>query len=426
MNRASLGLCLMASLLANCGGGNAPTLAPSAAAPTATGNPSNVTSTYAQTVTYDAAPLAGLVCQSPEYPMGTTHTWTGTIAQTFATNQSFHGQSGLVAVTSAVTLQGCAGTSSGNAGEPLSETDYYAQTQANGTNAIALAGSVMQWTDIVTGPQTRQIYFAFPGLIVEQTPFKAGQTWSSAASRIVTCCSGSNGSETLNVNADGSYTENTLSSSVTFPYDSTTTTENADASGSRTEVAGPNASVTPYTVQLSAPYNNTVIVTTTGAPPLDPVLPTPTPCPTAGGTPCPSVTATPYAQYAWYPYVPSPSHPLETITTTDKGLVSLPASCNVAGVFPKTAELIETVDATLDIWSGTTTSTTDAFTDAHAGVLCANVAVKWTYYAFGATSADRTPTGSATLTFTDALQTQSEVPPVFAVPAVARYLSLWR
>lgn len=425
MNRAGFVVCFLASLLASCGGGNAPTLS-RPAAPATTAGSNTGTSTYAQTVTYDGGPLPGLVCQSPEYPVGIAHTWTGTIAQTFAMNQTFLGQSGLVAVTSAVTLQGCAGTSSGNTGEPLSETDYYAQTQANGTIAIALVGSVVQWTDIAAGAQTMQIHYASSGLIMEQTPFKAGHTWSSAAGRTVTCCSGSNGSERLNVNDNGSYNDNTFSSSVTFPYDSTTTIENADASGSRTEVAGPNASVQPYTISLSAPSNNTVVVSTTGSPPIDPVLPQPTACATPGGTPCPSVSPTPYAQYAWYPYVPSASHPLETITSTDKGLVSLPASCNVSSVFSKLAELIETVDATLDIWSGTTTSTTDAYIDARAGVLCANVTVQRTYYAFGPTSADTRPTGSATLTFTDALQTQTQVPPVFGVPAMARYLSLWR
>jgi citrate lyase alpha subunit len=98
----------------------------------------------------------------------------------------------------------------------------------------------------------------------------------------------------------------------------------------------------------------------------------------------------------------------------------------VASTFPKSAELIETIDSTLDIWTGTTTSTTDAYIDAHDGLLCANVAVQSTYFALGATSADTTPTGGATLTFTDALQTQTASPAVFAVPALARYLSLWR
>lgn len=51
MNRACFGLCLLASLLASCGGANSPDLAP-AAAPTTPATSSSASSTYAQTVTY--------------------------------------------------------------------------------------------------------------------------------------------------------------------------------------------------------------------------------------------------------------------------------------------------------------------------------------------------------------------------------------
>jgi hypothetical protein len=273
-----------------------------------------------------------------------------------------------------------------------------------------------------------QAVYGNPGLVVYELPLQSGRTWSSSAARTLTWTNGTNGGETLSAHADGSYTDNLLALGGTvFPYQSTTTVENSDASGSRTEVYGANASAPPYTVSLSAPSNNTVTVSTSGTPPVDPVLPTPTPCPTAGGTPCPlSNLPTPYPQHAWYPYVPTAAHPLETIISTDKGSVAIPASCNVSSTFPKSAELIETVDSTLDIWTGTTISTTDAYVDAHDGVLCANVAVQSTYFALGSTSADTTPTGGSTLTFTDALQTQTSPPAVFAVPALARYLSLWR
>jgi hypothetical protein len=284
--------------------------------------------------------------------------------------------------------------------------------------------------------QTVNAVYGRPGLIVDELPFQGGRTWSSAATRTIvrgpTNASQAAAQETLTVNADGSYTDASLETGGTvYPYDSLSRIENGDASGSRTEVTqveGQSAPGAPYGLTLSAPSNNTVIVTPFGTAPLDPLVPAPIPsaCPTPGGTPCPVVTATPYPQHAWYPYVPTPAHPLETITSTDKGAATLPPSCGTSSAFPKSAELIETIDATLDIWSGTTTSTTDAYIDAHDGVLCANVTVQSTYYALGSTSADTTPTGSSTLKFTDTLQSQSAPPAVFAVPALARYLSLWR
>jgi hypothetical protein len=343
------------------------------------------------------------------------------MSQTLATNQTFNGQSGLVAVESAVTLQGCAPTAFDTGSEPVTETDYF----ADGTSQTVLVGSTMQWNDILGNKQTVKAVYTSPGLVVGELPFKPGRTWSSAATRTITWSSSDNSTagptsqETLVVNADGSYNETLLETGGTvYPYDSVTTTENSNASGKRTEVTqveGASAPGPAYGLTLSAPANNTVIVTPFGTPPLDPLLPTPSP----------SAAPTPYPQHAWYPYVPTAAHPLETITSTDKGSAALPASCNTSAV-RKSAELIETVDATLDIWSGTTTSTTDAYVDAHGGVLCANVTVRFAYYALGATSADTTPTGGSTLTFTDALQSQTSPPAAFAAPALARYLTLWR
>ena len=424
------GFCLTC-LLAACGGGGSSALSPPFS-PGKTPNASDPVSTWSQTATYDSAPLAGLICRSPQYPQGIAHTWGGTISQTPAANQSFDGQSGLVAVTSTIALQGCAPTAFDAGTEPVTETSYYSQlapSGSGGTTEIVLVGSTMQWSDVLGNKQTSKAVYGNPGLVVGELPFQAGRTWSSAATRTIertssgTSTEGPTTEETLIVNADGSYSDVSLETGGTvYPYDSVTTVESSDASGSRTEVTqveGASAPGPAYGLTLSAPSNNTVIVTPFGTAPVDPLLPTPPP---GAVTPTP----TPYPQYAWYPYVPSATHTLETITSTDKGTAALPASCNTSVAFPKTAELIETVDNTLDIWTGTTASTTDAYIDAHAGVLCANVTVQFTGYALGPTSADTTPTGSSTLTFTDALQTQTSAPPVFAVPAPARYLTLWR
>lgn len=412
--KAALFVIFFASLLAGCGGASSSALDPPASAGT-TVNAGSPTITYAQTATYDSAPLAGLTCESPEYPEGIAHTWGGTITQTFATNQTFNGQSGLVAVKSAVTLQGCAPTAFDGGSEPVTETDYF----ADGTSQTVLVGSTMQWNDILGNKQTVKAVYSNPGLIVDELPFQTGRTWSSAATRTIAWTSSAS-QETLVVNADGSYSDARLETGGTvYPYDSVTTLENSDASGSRTQVTqveGTSTPGPPYGLNLSAPLNGTVTVTPFGTAPVDPLLPTPNP----------SAAATPYPQHAWYPYVPTAAHPLETITSTDKGSAALPTSCNTSSAFLKSGELIETVDATLDIWSGTTTSTTDAYIDAHTGVLCANVTVRFAYYALGTTSADATPTGSSTLMFTDALQSQTSPPAVFAVPALTRYLSLWR
>lgn len=415
--KAALFVIFFASLLAGCGGASPSAIDPPTSAGT-TVNAGSPTITYAQTATYDSAPLAGLICESPEYPEGIAHTWGGTITQTFATNQAFNGQSGLVAVKSAVTLQGCASTAFDNGSEPVTETDYFAQLARSGISQTVLVGSTMQWADVLGNKQTLNAAYGNAGMIVGELPFHAGRTWSSAATRTIKWSPTSQ--EALDVNADGSYNDATLETGGTvYPYDSVTTIENSDASGSRTEVTQVEGASTPgpaYGLTLSAPSNGTIIVTPFGTAPLDPLLP----------TPIPSATSTPYPQHAWYPYAPTAAHPLETIASTDKGSAALPASCNTSSSFPKSAELIETVDATLDIWTGTTTATTDAYVDAHAGVLCANVTVHRTYYALGATSADTTPTGSSTLMFTDALQSQTSPPAVFAVPALTRYLSLWR
>jgi hypothetical protein len=124
--------------------------------------------------------------------------------------------------------------------------------------------------------------------------------------------------------------------------------------------------------------------------------------------------------------VPSPSHPLETIVSSDKGSVSLPSGCSVPHAFPTQAELIETVDTSLDIWTGVSTTTTDAYIDAQHGLLCATATVQQAFFVLGPTSADTTPVASATLTFTDSLQRQGGAAAVFAAPALARYLTLWR
>ena len=411
---------VVASLLAACGGGGT---SPSPPASPVFSSGGDVVLGYAQTATASGAAglvFPGFTCLSPQTVRSETSN--ATISQSFATG-TFDGRSGLIAVTSSVALQSCAdGT------EPVNETDYFAQvSQADSnTTALALVGSVIDYASYFGVARTVTVRYGSPGLIVNELPMQSGRIWTSTAARTVTSSAGSGYRETVTVNADGSYSDELLELNGIFPYESVTTNEKTDGSGSQTEVAGANASAPPYGLSLSAPVANTVIVTPSGVPPVPPSAPTPVPCPTNGGTPCPVVTPTPYAQYAWYPYVPSSAKPLETIATMDKGSTTLPASCAVSRALPLSAELIETVDATLDVWSGTSTATSDAYVDPHDGLLCLNVSVQPELYAFAGTNADSTPVATTTLTFSDALQSETAPPPVLAATALARYLTLWR
>jgi hypothetical protein len=93
---------------------------------------------------------------------------------------------------------------------------------------------------------------------------------------------------------------------------------------------------------------------------------------------------------------------------------------------PARAELIETIDTSLDIWTGTNTTATDAYVDAKRGLLCAIGSVQERFYVLGPTNADTAPVATTTLTFTDTLQSAGAAAPVFALPAPARLLTLWR
>lgn len=409
-------LILVASLFAGCGGAGAPSAAPTISS-TPSGNVAPSEATYSQNAGVSGTAglvFAGLTCLNPQTVR--TESANATIAQSFAADQTFNGRSGLTAVTSSVALQSCAdGT------EPVVETDYFEQLPpaGSGAAAIVLVGStVTSYTGPLTPLDTITVTYPSPGLIVDETPFQSGRIWTNAATRAVI-----SGSETLNVNADGSYTDNQVWLNGTFPYESLTTAEKPDESGSQTDVAGANASAPPYTVSRSAPSGDTVIVSRSGTPAIPPDWATPTPCPTPGGTPCPTVTATPYPQYAWYA---SERPPIESITTTDKGRSVLPQSCKIASGLPTSAELLETVDTSVDIWTGTSTTTSDAYIDPNDGLLCLAASVQEAYYNLGPTSADTLSVAAKTITLTDALQSETNVNPTFAVPAMTRLLTLWR
>ncbi|HET6893931.1 MAG TPA: hypothetical protein VFH72_00945 [Candidatus Baltobacteraceae bacterium] len=415
-----LPIVFIASLLAACGGGGSSPSPPRASAPS--GNApaiGGVTMTYAQSATATstgAAPLApGFTCTSPQTVR--TASASGTISQTITGDATFNGSSGLTAVTSSVAMQGCADGS-----ESYSETDYFSKQNA----AIVLVGSTIDYTNYIGMPSSETVAYGKPGLIVAKLPLQAGQTWTTAASRSVTRSWSTNEGETLSVDADGAYSDALVMTNADFPHQSISTVENSDGSGSRTIVAGAEASAPSYGETLSAPSNGTVLVSPFGTPPIPPLAPTPTPCPTPGATPCPLSATPPYSANAWYPYDPSASQPLERIVSNDKGSVGLPSACAVSHTFPATAELVETVDATLDVWSGTSRTTTDAYIDPHDGLLCLVVSMQNASYVLGTTSADMTPVSKSTLTFTDSLQSENARPPMLAVPGLSRLATFWR
>ena len=421
MKLAYLGsIVVVASMLAACGGAASPSTAAPPLVPVPTNGASPAAMTYVQSATATstgAAPLfPGFTCSDPQTVR--TASANGTISQTTAANQSFNGQSGLYAVTSTISLQGCA-----DGPETVSETDYFHLLAVSGniSTITVLVGSTVSYATYVGMPRNVVVSYGPNGLIAGELPMQAGRMWTNTAARTMTSTWG-NQQETLTVNADGSYTDSTIELQGIFPYDSTVAVENPDASGTVTQVAGANASAPPFGASLSAPSGTTVVITPFGQAPLPPDAPTPTPCPGS----CPAVTPTPYPQYAWYPYDPSASKPLETLTTTDEGVVALPSTCNVPAPFPASAELIETVDTVLDVFSGTASETSDAYVDPHDGVLCLNVALQQASYVFGATSADTTPVSTGTLTFSESLQTENSPPAVLAVPTLARLGVFWR
>jgi hypothetical protein len=415
MKRLAL-LYVAVALLVGCGGGGSVSTSPLPLH----GAPAigDVTMTYAQSATATstgAAPLApGFTCTSPQTVR--TASATGTISQTITDDATFNGSSGLTAVTSSVALQGCADGS-----ESYSETDYFSKQDS----AIVLVGSTIAYTNYIGMPSSETVAYGKPGLVVAKLPMQGGQTWTTAASRSVTRSWGTNERETLSVNADGAYSDDLVITNADFPYQSISTAENSDGSGSRTIVAGADASAPSYGEALSAPSNGTVLVSAFGTPPVPPLAPTPTPCVAPSDWPCPIAETPAYSANAWYPYDPSASQPLERIVSNDKGSVALPSACAVSHAFPATAELVETVDATLDVWSGTSKTTTDAYIDPHDGLLCLVVSMQNALYVLGTTSADMTPVSTGTLTFTDSLQSESAPPPVLAIPGLSRLAAFW-
>lgn len=423
MRRGLASIALLAAAAA-CGGAPSPTVVvpPPANVDTTT---LNYTQTATAATTGSGLVYPGFTCRSPQTVI--TEKANANIAQAILKNQTFNGVSGLTAVTSAISLQGCA-----DGAEQVTETDYFAQLRSSssiGTSETALVGSTLQYAKPPIGGQaeTVTVLFGTPGLVVNELPLQPGRTWTSAATRTVTSTSGTDYQDTLTVKADGSYNDALVELNGIFPYESTTTVENSDGSGSITNIDGANASASPSGESLSAPAGNAVTISPFGTPAIPPDAPSPTPCPTPNGTPCPpSKLPTPYPQYAWYPYTPSVSKPLETITSTDKGSVALPSSCTISATLPTSAELIETIDSTLDVWRGTTTATSDAYLDSHDGLLCLNVYVSFSAYIFGSTSADTTPVQTTTLTFTDSLQNESAPPALLTIPTLPRLQAFYR
>lgn len=371
-----------AGTVAACGGGGA---APNAGGPVVmpvdTSAPTLGTAVYKQKVEA-SGPYSALTCVNQQ-GVG-AQTWTGSVTQTFSGAPGANGTSGAVTATSTIGIEGCA-----DGADTSTETDSFSSGALEGAQLSA-------YTSRFTPNASTQIVFPVPGTI---------------ARTLIA------GGETLTVHSDGSYTDATVGSNTLWPYDAVTIVQNGDASGSDTTTAGANASAPPYVIDYSAPVNGYVTVSTQGSPPVDPVLPTPI----CNGT-CPAPSPTPSVEQAWYPFIPSASQPLERIMSSDKGTQPLPPSCTVATGLRTAARLTETTDTSLDVWQGTAVSVSDAYVDPSRGLLCAVVVVTRTIYALGSTE----PLGGDTLTVTESLQSESGSIVPFAVPAPARFISLWR
>jgi hypothetical protein len=89
----------------------------------------------------------------------------------------------------------------------------------------------------------------------------------------------------------------------------------------------------------------------------------------------------------WYPGGAMPPSPLDVSKTTDRGDVTLPASCNVPSSVATSGELIANVETQLDPSGSVSTYTTDAYYASGIGLVCSIYASKSISYTLEAPKA---------------------------------------
>ncbi len=272
--------------------------------------------------------------------------------------QTFNGASGLYDDSVAETDTSALKTSS-------SQTDTYVALSSpapDGSTTLFEYGST--WAD--ENGNTLTYLFAAPQTIGE-LPEKTGASWTNDPAMTVyeNDATDANGSAIFSKTvyaADGSYTQTT-----TYPpgYDrgQSITTQNADGSGSITNVAGAGAIVFSTPKPL---YNGTYLLPYA-------VYTAPNPGPTA--MPVQSGTVG-----AWYPVPASLYHESDTVL----GPQSIPPACNVPATVAATAIVTQRTIARTDTVLGyTDTQTFDAYRVPTVGAVCLQMSdTQNTFYDF--------------------------------------------
>lgn len=296
---------------------------------------------------------------SPEPIAQTTTNVTQTV--TVRTNQTFNGTSGLTQLHSAETDALSTGLKT-----TTSTTDTYESAPPQTGASTSLLGYGSQFAD-EAGDTTSTLLN--PAAILDQLPETPGAQWSNGAGATIdeALAGDSTGSAVTvvrNVNADGSYSENT-----TYPpnYSLPGFTgvgkiqENADGSGS-------------FSFQQDGAYNTTLTFSQPQPQPSGPPLiivkvyagqnTTVTPAQTLGVP-------------AWYGTTPA----LYNETDVDQGTQTIPASCHLASSFPtQGTALVQTIARTDTVLGYTEQETTTTYVAPGYGVLCTIANDKQTLY----------------------------------------------
>jgi hypothetical protein len=293
---------------------------------------------------------------SPDPIATTTVTVTQTV--TIRANQTFNGASGLTDLHSAETDALTSGLKTSTA-----TTDTYEAVIANGATAQLLNyGS--QYAD-ETGDTISTLLG--PAAVLDQLPQTAGAVWANNPSAtideaIAGDTTGSAVTVVRTVNGDGSYNEKT-----TYPpsYSAPGYTgvgqiqENADGSGTFSFTAGGPLTIT-YSPPEPQPSGGPLIV--------------------VNEYNSFDTTVRPIASFgipAWY----GTTAALYAETDRDQGVVTVPAACNLAKMFPTQATaIVQTISRTDTIIGYTEQQTTTSYVAPGYGVLCATLSDTQTMY----------------------------------------------
>lgn len=296
------------------------------------------------------------------YPSGSPYyaSMNATRVDTFSNGASFDGQQNLIEVSDAYndSTMGPSDSNTTNSYYAWANTASGADLHELGNEYVLTSSGALQEDSINT--------YAGSGALVTRVPFSAGNSWAYGDT-YTQSTTGAVGSNQATFNADGSYDD-----AVTQP-DGTQLhyVLNADSSAALT-------------------YTGTDNVTTTAT------WAAPT---TSNGSYGISYTAPGTAAVTisdWYPgNGPAPS-PLETDTMTDKGVVSIPASCNVPAAYGTQAELLEEHLTQTDVLNGVNeTAINDLYYVQGVGLVAAELSY----------NADTYDTTSGTFLYHDAMTT---------------------